>query len=252
MTNTLSIRKSAKAAQTSSSPEAKRKKQLDIDLTIIGVVTFIVMTLVLVIFGKEFNSFVYDKSVSVLPRVALAAICGQFGLAGLGITIVCLIRKEKFTRFGLNTKNLVPALLLSLGCCVPDFIYQLIKGNVHAWCPFYDVFTTKELLSAGLPEKIVGMLLTAAAWGFFEGFNYVVIRDKLSERYPSKHRFWDIGAFVCAVMCILIHGAVGVTPDALIEMFCTMFLIYGMLIVRKETGNAWGCVLIFFAYWNAL
>ena len=231
MTNTLSIRKAAKAAQTSSSPEAKRKKQLDIDLTIIGVVTFIVMTLVLVIFGKEFNSFVYDKSISVLPRVALAAICGQFGL---------------------NTKNLVPALLLSLGCCVPDFIYQLIKGNVHTWCPFYDVFTTKELLSAGLPEKIVGMLLTAAAWGFFEGFNYVVIRDKLSERYPSKHRFWDIGAFVCAVMCILIHGAVGVTPDALIEMFCTMFLIYGMLIVRKETGNAWGCVLIFFAYWNAL
>ena len=251
MTNTLTINKKA-AAERTTSPDARRKKQLDADLTIIGVVTFIVMALVLAVFGKEFNAFVSDKSISVLPRTALAAICGQFGLAGLGITIVCLIRKEKFTKFGLNTKNLVPALLLSLGCCVPDFIYQLIKGNVHAWCPFWDVYTTKELFAAELPVKIAGMLLTAAAWGFFEGFNYVVIRDKLSERYPSSHRFWDVGAFICAVMCILIHGAVGVTPDALIEMFVTMFLIYGMLIVRKETGNAWGCVLIFFVYWNAL
>ncbi len=53
-------------------------------------------------------------------------------------------------------------------------------------------------------------------------------------------------------MCIVVHGAIGVTPDAIIEMLCTIFLIYGMLMVRKKTGNAWGCVLIFFAYWNAL
>ena len=51
---------------------------------------------------------------------------------------------------------------------------------------------------------------------------------------------------------LLIHGAVGVTPDAIIEILVTMFLIYGMLIVRKETDNAWGCILIFFVYWNAL
>ena len=43
-----------------------------------------------------------------------------------------------------------------------------------------------------------------------------------------------------------------ITLERLIEMLTTMILIYGMLIVRKETGNAWGCVLIFFVYWNAL
>ena len=231
---------------------AERKKQLDHDIIAIGVITFIVLTLVLVVFGKQFNGFVYDKSIPVLPRVAVAAICGQFALAGLGITAVCIFRKEKFTEFGLTTKNLAPALLLSLACCVPDLIYQLVRGNVHPWCPFIDVFTTKELLSSPLPVKVTGFILTATAWGFFEGFNYVVIRDKLSERYPSKYRFWDVGAFVCAVMCILVHGAVGVTPDAFLNMLLTMFLIYGMLIVRKETGNAWGCVLIFFVYWNAL
>ena len=232
--------------------DKKRKRQLDFDLILIGVVTFLVLGLVLVAFGKEFNGFVYDTSRPVFPRVAVAAICGQFALSGLGITIVCIIRKERFTMFGLNTHKLLPALLLSLACCVPDFIYQFINGNVHAWFPFYDVFTTKELMVADLAVKIPGFILTAVAWGFFEGFNYVVIRDKLSERFPSKHRFWDVGAFVCAVMCILIHGAVGVTPDAIIEMLVTMFLIYGMLIVRKETDNAWGCILIFFVYWNAL
>ena len=229
-----------------------RKKQLNTDLLLIGGITALVLVFVLILFGRQFNGFIYDTGRPVLPRVAVAAICGQYALAGLGITVVCLIRKERFTDFGLNTKNLLPALLLSLACCVPDFIYQLARGHVHAWCPFYDVFTTKELLSASMAVKIPGLLLTAVAWGFFEGFNYVVIRDKLSERFPSKYRFWDIGAFVCAVMCIVIHGMVGVTPDAFLEMFLTMFLIYGMLIVRKETGNAWGCVLIFLVYWNAM
>ena len=95
-------------------------------------------------------------------------------------------------------------------------------------------------------------LIIAICWGFFEGFNYVVISDKISQRFPSNNQFWDWGAFVCSIMCIIVHGAIGVTPDAIIEMLCTIFLIYGMLIVRKKTGNAWGCVLIFFVYWNAL
>ena len=233
-------------------PDKNRKRQLDIDLILIVVISFLALFFIIGVFGKQFNGFIYNTDKPVLPRVAVAAICGQFALAGLGITTVCILRKESFIKFGLNTKNLLPALLLSLACCLPDFIYQFINGNVHAWCPFYDVFTTKELLSSALPIKITGFVLTAIAWGFFEGFNYVVIRDKLSERFPSKYRFWDVGAFVCAIMCIVIHGMVGVTPDAVLEMFLTMFLIYGMLIVRKETDNAWGCVLIFLVYWNAL
>ncbi|MBP5383352.1 MAG: hypothetical protein J6Y57_00085 [Lachnospiraceae bacterium] len=233
-------------------PDPKRKKQLEFDLILIASITVLVLVLVLGAVGKQFNGFIYDTSRPVLARVAVAAICGQYALAGLGITIVCIMRKEKFTQFGLNTHNLIPALLLSLACCVPDFIYQFVNGNIHTWFPFHSVFTTKDLIAADLPVMIPGFILTAAAWGFFEGFNYVVIRDKLSERYPSKYRFWDVGAFVCAVMCIVIHGVIGVTPDAVMEMLVTMFLIYGMRIVRKETGHAWGCVLIFLVYWNAV
>ncbi|MBQ8177413.1 MAG: hypothetical protein IJ035_10315 [Oscillospiraceae bacterium] len=230
----------------------ERKKQLTVDLWIIFIATMAVLGIVLMGFGNQINQLAADSSVNILLRVLIIGLCGQFGIAGLGITIVCLIRKESFLKFGLNTKNLFPALGLSLLCCVPDFVCCLINGRVHAWCPFWDVNTTPEVLSSAFPYNVLAFLVTALCWGFFEGFNYVVIRDKISELYPSKHRFFDWGALVCAVMCILVHGAVGVTPDALIEMLTTMILIYGMLIVRKETGNAWGCVLIFFVYWNAL
>ena len=217
----------------------------------ICIVSFAVLAICMLV-NDKMKSFVFDPSINIVLRVLVVGVGGQFGLAGLGITIVCILRKEKFQSFGLNTKNLIPALLLSLACCIPDFIYCVIGGNVHAWCPFWDVNTTPELLKSGFPYNVLGMLITAVCWGFFEGFNYVVIRDKLSELYPSRYKFWDWGAFVCAIMCILVHGAIGVTPDAVVEMLVTIFLIYGMLIVRKLTGNAWGCVLIFMVYWNAI
>lgn len=230
----------------------ERKRQLSVDLCLIGMITFLVLGIVVVGWGNGMTAFAKDRSINIALRVLVIGGCAQFGVAGLGITLVCLFRKESFLKFGLNRKNLLPALGLSLLCCVPDFIYCLVNGRVHAWCPFWDVNTTPEVLASPFPYNVLAFLITAVCWGFFEGFNYVIIRDKISEMCPSKYRFWDWGAFVCAVMCILIHGAVGVTPDALIEMFVTIILIYGMLIVRKETGNAWGCVLIFFVYWNAL
>lgn len=229
----------------------ERKKQLDIDLRIIFLISMLVLGFFM-IFGNQINSVAYDKQVHILLRVLMMGGLFQYGLAGLGITVVSILRRESFLSHGLRIKNLLPAVGLSALCCLPDLIYQIASGNAHAWFPFSDVNFTGEVMASGFPVNVVGMTITAICWGFFEGFNYVVIADKINERYPSKYRFWDWGAFFCAVMCILIHGAVGVTPDAIIEMLCTIFLIYGMLLVRKETGNAWGCVLIFFAYWNAV
>lgn len=229
----------------------ERKKQLSQDLWIICIISFVVLAICMLM-NNKMNRFAFDSSINIVLRVLVIGVGAQFGLAGLGITIVCILRKENFKSFGLNTKNLIPALLLSLVCCIPDFIYCWSIGRVHTWCPFWDVNTTPEVLSSGFPYNVLGMLITAVCWGFFEGFNYVVIRDKLSELFPSRYKLLDWGALICAVMCILIHGAIGVTPDAVIEMLVTIFLIYGMLIVRKLTGNSWGCIFIFLFYWNAL
>ena len=229
----------------------ERKKRLDTDLWIILIVSVLILG-IYIAFNRSINALVSRASINIILRVLFIGGIFQFGLAGLGITIVTILRKESFIDHGLTRNNILPAIMLSALCCLPDFIYSYLTGNVHTWFPFSDVHTTAEVIASGFPTNVLGMLITAICWGFFEGFNYVVISDKFSERFPSKYRFWDSGAIVCAIMCILVHGVVGVTPGAIVEMLCTMFLIYGMLIVRKITGNAWGCVLIFVLYWNAL
>lgn len=229
----------------------ERKKQLDTDLWIIFILSAVILVIYSV-FNGSIHEIVYNSSLNVVLRVLFIGGIFQFGLAGLGITVVALLRKENFLNYGLNRKHILTTCILSAGCCLPDFIYNYYAGNTHAWLPFSNVFLSAEVRRAGFPDNVLGMLIIAVCWGFFEGFNYAVICDKLSERYPSKTRFWDWGAFFCAIMCILVHGMIGITPDALIEMLCTMFIIYGMLMVRKNTGSAWGCVLIFILYWNAL
>ena len=193
------------------------RKKLITDLWIIGLTTLISFGIVMLAMQKGLNDFAYDINFPIVIRVFVIGL-SQFAVSGLGITIVCLIRQQSFSEFGLNTKS---------------------------------VNTTYEVLRSSFPSNVSAYLITALCWGFFEDFNYVVIRDKISAASPSSYRFFDWGALVCAVMCILIHGAVGVTPEAVFEMVATFILIYGMLIVRKETGNAWGCIMIFFVYWNA-
>jgi hypothetical protein len=125
-------------------------------------------------------------------------------------------------------------------------------NQISVYLPFQSVWTTKNVLASGFPINVIGMLITAIAWGFFEGFNYVVICDKINKRYPSKNKWLNWGAIMCAILCILIHGAIGVTPEGIVEMITTMIIIYGMLMVKEYTGNAWGCVFIFVFLWNAI
>ena len=124
-------------------------------------------------------------------------------------------------------------------------------GQITGYLPFQSVWTTRDVLASGFPQNIAGLLITAASWGFFESFNYVVISDKISRRYPSKNKWLNWGAIICAVLCILMHGAIGVSMGSVIEMLTIMIIIYGMLMVKEFTGNAWGCVFIFVFLWNA-
>lgn len=229
----------------------EKKKQLDVDLWII-VLTSVAILLIFSIFGKQINAIAYDASIPVVLRVLFMGGIFQYGLAGLGITIVCILRKESFCSFGLQKKGVGMTIFLTALCCVPDFLYNWWSGDIHAWLPFSDVNFTSDVLASGFPSNVLGMLITAICWGFFEGFNYVVISDKINQRYPSSNSFLNWGAIVCAIMCILVHGAIGVTPDAIMQMLVTMLLIYGMLLVKNKTGNAWGFVLLFVLYWNAI
>lgn len=224
------------------------QKRLDTDIWIIALVTLGVF-LFYVTAGKQLMSFVVNSNISVVPRLLLNAGI-QFGVAGLGITIVCILRKEKFTHFGLIRKNVFKAIIWTIICFVPSILYVFLSGQFNGYQPF-SILITDDVIASGIPFSIIGMALIIVVWGFFEGFNYAVICEKINSRYPSKKKWLDYGAITCAIICILFHPFI-TSFWGIVEIITTFIAIYGMLMVRKQTGNAWGCVFAFCFIWNAI
>lgn len=228
---------------------SETQKKLDIDLWIIMIVSFISLGM-FIVFQKEVYGIVKNEELPILSRVLLVAFF-QYGVAGLGISIVSIFRKESFLSYGLKVKGMSLSILFAVLCFVPNIIFLYRFGEINSYLPFQSVVTTKEVLASHFPINVIGMLITATAWGFFEGFNYVVISEKLNRRYPTNYEWLNWGAVFCAIMCILIHGAIGVTFEGILEMITILIIIYGMLMVKEFTGNAWGCIFVFVFLWNA-
>ena len=224
------------------------QKRLDTDIWIIALVTLGVF-LFYVTAGKQLMSFVVNSNISVVPRLLLNAGV-QFGVAGLGITIVCILRKEKFTHFGLIRKNVFKAIIWTIICFVPSILYVFLSGQFNGYQPF-SILITDDVIASGIPFSIIGMALISVVWGFFEGFNYAVICEKINSRYPSKKKWLDYGAITCAIICILFHPF-STSFWGIVEIITTFIAIYGMLMARRQTGNAWGCVFAFCFIWNAI
>ena len=60
-----------------------------------------------------------------------------------------------------------------------------------------------------------------------------------------------LGALICAVMGILFHS-IHFTLAGSVELITTFIGLYGMLIVRRNTENALGCIFVFLFIWNAI
>lgn len=224
------------------------QKGLETDLWIIALVTLGVF-LFYAVMGNQLMNFVKNSNISVIPRLLLNAGV-QFGIAGLGITIVCILRKEKFTLFGLTKKNTIKAIVGTILCFAPYICYIFISGQFNGYCPF-SILITDDVIASGVPLSIIGMALIVVIWGFFEGFNYVVVCEKINRRHPPKNQWLDYGAITCAIVCLLFHPF-STSFWGIIEIITTFIAIYGMLIVKKKTENAWGCIFAFCFIWNAI
>lgn len=225
-----------------------QKKRLAADLWIIALVTMAVYCLYGVI-GSGLMAFCRDSSISVWPRL-FAAAGMEFGIAGLGISLVCLFRKRSFTSFGLKRENSVKAIFGTVLCFLPHIAFVVVSGQFEGYEPL-SIMVTPDLHKAGTVTTIVGTMVVALVWGFFEGFNYAVIAQIINERFPLKSRIFDIGALVCTLMGILFHpihfDALGIG-----DLVTTFIALYGMLMVRRYTKNSWGCVFAFLFIWNAI
>lgn len=224
------------------------QKKLDVNLWIIALVTMAVYCIYGVI-GSGLMAYCKDSSISVWPRL-FAAAGMEFGIAGLGITIVCAFRKISFTSFGLKKENAVKAVAGTVLCFVPYIAYIVLSGQFEGYEPL-SIMVTPDLHKSGILTTILGTAIIAIVWGFFEGFNYAVIAEFVSRRYPVKSKFFDLGALVCTLMGIIFHP-IHFDAFGMIDLATTFVALYGMLIVRKYTKNSWGCVFAFLFIWNAL
>lgn len=226
------------------------QKNADKDLNIIILSTLIPL-IVYFVFGNSIMNFAKTSEMNIWLRF-IPIMLIQFGLAGLGSLIVILYRKEKSIEYGVVKNNIFKTIILSLLVCIPSFIFLLINNEIKSYLPLQGCFFTDIFLSETFPNNIIGYMLITVIWGFFEGFNYVVISKKINERYISNNKLLNYGAIVCGIVCVLIHGMIGFDLYTLFEAITTFILIYGMLMIKDYTNNAWGCILIFLLFWNAI
>ena len=75
------------------------RKKIITDLWIIGLTTLISLGIVMLAMQKGLNDFEYDINFPIVIRVLVIGL-SQFAVSGLGITIVCLIRRKSFRELG--------------------------------------------------------------------------------------------------------------------------------------------------------
>ena len=148
---------------------------------------------------------------------------------------------------GLKKKGALKATDGTFAFFVPYLIYLIISGQLNGYMPL-SVLITDDILASSIFTKVVGMLIVAIFWGFFEGFNYYIVSRVINQRYPSKI---NLGAIICAFICILFHPF-STSFWGILEMIVTFIFIYGMVSCVDKNKNAWGCVFAFIFLWNAL
>lgn len=225
--------------------QIKAKKDLKIIF-----LSLLIPVILYVIFEGSIMDFVKTSSLNVWIK-CLPIILIQFGMSGLGILIVIFYRKEKLKEYGLIRKNFFKTLLFSFLVCIPHFVYLLLNGKVNSYFPLQGSIVTRMFIASEFQTNILGYILCVIIWGFLEGLFYPVVSNKINTVHPYKNKLLNYGAIVCGIICILIHGMIGFDLNTIFEAATTFILVYGMLIIKEETGNAWGCILILVLFWNA-
>ncbi len=200
-------------------------------------------------FGDQIMAYGKDDGNPLMLRF-LPVLAIQFGMSCLGPGIVMLKNHERFSDYCLMSENCIKAILLSLLFAVPTMVFLLAFGELHSFLPFQGMFLTREILHGAFPLNGALYLVIALVWGFGEGFFYVVLSQKINALIPPK-RFWNVGAFVCAVIAVLIHGMIGTDLKTVLEALATFVLMYGAVCVKDAFRNSWGLIAVFFVVWNA-
>lgn len=225
------------------------EKIAKIDLMVITLVSLVSATLY-VFLGGLIMDYGREPSNPLILRF-MPVLMIQFGMSVLGILIVLLKNKEKLSDYGLIKKNAVRSMIGCLLVSIPTVVFLWLTNDLHGFLPFQGMFLTKEILHSAFPINVIGYIIIALVWGMGEGMFYVVLSKKINLLKKPKD-LWNLGAVICALIAISIHGMIGFDLKTIVEAIATFILMYGSIIIYDKTKNAWGNILIFFVIWNAL
>jgi len=228
----------------------KTEKQKAIRDLIILIIATLIPLIIYLFFENVWNIQGRDESINFWIRFWVI-ILSAYGLTGLGCTIVFIYRKKKFKDYGLIINKVILSIILSILVFIPHFLFMFFTDNVKEYFPMNGTVLTYSSINRPFPINIFCMGLIFLVWGFFEGINYVFISKKLNIIFPTKNKFLNIGAIFCGILCVLLHGIIGFDIITILEGISVFIFIYGILIVKEFTGNAWGCIFSFFFLWNA-
>ena len=172
--------------------------------------------------------------------VALAAY--QFTFEGLALLLIMRIRSERFSDYGFTTRNAGKSVALAL---VLAAIYDLgMSWPAHAllWIPLRRQPAVRMSLEVGFPLSLVGLAVTVATWGFFEGFFGVFFAKKLNRAFGHSGRGWfSPGVIGFALFNGLIHLTVHQGIAGFLGSFASG---YAIAVIPGVTENAWGSALV--------
>jgi hypothetical protein len=174
--------------------------------------------------------------------MVFAAASYQFACEGLVPLLIMAIRRERFSDYGFTARNAAKSIALAL---VLAAIYDLAM-SWHAgallWVPLRRQPAIRMSLAAGFPVSLVGLALTVAVWGFFEGFFGVFFARKLNHAVGHSGRGWlSPGTLGFALFNGLIHLAIGQGIEGFVTSFASG---YAIAVIPAVTTNAWGSTLV--------
>lgn len=227
----------------------KTKKQAKIDLLIV-LLGSIIPAIIYLFFAESWRGLNQSQNINFWIKFSISTILA-YCLAGLGFTIAMLFRKEKFSEFGLIKKNAFIAILFSIICFLPHFIFLIVTRGFHGYIPMSGAIVYDSVMQRSIQEKIFCMIIIFIVWGFCEGFSYIYIAQKINVIFPVKSKWLNVGAIVGALLCVFMHGGISLDVKVMFDALTMFVFVYGILVTKNITGNAWGCIFSFFFLWNS-
>jgi hypothetical protein len=165
----------------------------------------------------------------------------QFMFEGLALLLIMRIRHERFSDYGFTWHNAGKSIALAL---VLAGLYDLAMSwhaNALLWIPLRRQPAVRMSSGVGFPLSLVGLAVTVAAWGFFEGFFGVFFARKLDQAFSRNGHGWlSPGAVGFALFNGLIHLTVHQGISGFIASFASG---YAIAVIPGVTRNAWGGAL---------